>query len=134
MNPADPQQRLLLEVSWEAFERAGIDPLSMKGSQAGVHVGVMNPDHPARPDTVLEAAVGFLVTGVDSSVASGRVAYVLGPQAAGRDCGRSARLPAVVSTVADGVLTVSTLAPILNACSERVFRTRAPWRAPRCRT
>ncbi|WP_327365147.1 type I polyketide synthase [Streptomyces sp. NBC_01217] len=75
---ADPQQRLLLEVSWEAFERAGIDPLSMKGSQTGVYVGLMNPDYPARPDTVPEAAEGFLVTGVDSSVASGRVAYVLG--------------------------------------------------------
>ena len=41
----DPQHRQLLEVSWEAFEDAKIDPLSLRGSATGVFVGTMYHDY-----------------------------------------------------------------------------------------
>ena len=42
----DPQQRLLLEVTWEALERTGIPPRSVKGSPIGVFSGVMYHNYP----------------------------------------------------------------------------------------
>ncbi|MGO4429823.1 beta-ketoacyl synthase N-terminal-like domain-containing protein, partial [Streptomyces sp. MCAF7] len=74
----DPQQRLLLETSWEALERAGMDPLTLKGSATGVFAGVMYHDYPAAGDGLPEALRGFVVNGTSGSVASGRVAYTLG--------------------------------------------------------
>ncbi|MGW1077922.1 type I polyketide synthase, partial [Streptomyces sp. NPDC002537] len=74
----DPQQRLLLEVAWEAFERAGIDPQSLSGSRTGVYAGVMATDYPVRVGTVPEGAEGFMVTGTDGSIVSGRISYTLG--------------------------------------------------------
>ncbi|MFE9681774.1 SDR family NAD(P)-dependent oxidoreductase, partial [Streptomyces sp. NPDC006285] len=60
----DPQQRLALEMSWEALERAGIDPTSLKGSRTGVFAGVMYHDYPGSDG--------------NGSVVTGRVAYKLG--------------------------------------------------------
>ncbi|HET6704066.1 SDR family NAD(P)-dependent oxidoreductase, partial [Amycolatopsis sp.] len=74
----DPQQRLLLEVSWEAFERAGIDPLSLRGSATGVFAGVMYHDWGTRLGTVSDDIAGYLGNGSLASVVSGRVSYALG--------------------------------------------------------
>ncbi|GAA2986038.1 type I polyketide synthase [Streptosporangium longisporum] len=74
----DPQQRLLLQVAWEALERAGIDPLSLRESDTGVFVGAMYDDYAARLRTAPEDLEGMLLAGNESSVASGRIAYVLG--------------------------------------------------------
>ena len=74
---ADPQQRLLLEGAWEAFEDAGIDPVSLRGSQTGVFAGIMSSDYGlgARSEPELE---GLRLTGNTLSVATGRVAYAFG--------------------------------------------------------
>ncbi|WP_345006191.1 SDR family NAD(P)-dependent oxidoreductase, partial [Streptosporangium album] len=74
----DPQQRLLLETSWEALERAGIAPESVKGSPTGVFAGVMYHDWGTRLGQVPEDVAGYLGNGSLASVVSGRVAYVLG--------------------------------------------------------
>ncbi|HEY2061386.1 MAG TPA: type I polyketide synthase, partial [Amycolatopsis sp.] len=72
----DSQQRLLLEASWEAIERAGIDPVSLRGSRTGVFAGVMYNDYGA----ILAGGdfEGFAGSGTSPSVASGRVSYTLG--------------------------------------------------------
>nr|WP_305884222.1 type I polyketide synthase [Allokutzneria sp. A3M-2-11 16] len=74
----DPQQRLLLEVAWEAFERAGIDPGTVKGSATGVFAGLMYNDYGQNLDELPEGVEGFLGTGTTGSVLSGRISYTFG--------------------------------------------------------
>ncbi|MEE6179161.1 type I polyketide synthase [Mycobacterium sp. 050134] len=73
----DPQQRLLLEVSWEALERAGIDPSALRGSPTGVFAGIFHGSYggQGRVPGDLER---YGLRGSTLSVASGRVAYALG--------------------------------------------------------
>ncbi|MFH9983233.1 SDR family NAD(P)-dependent oxidoreductase, partial [Streptomyces sp. NPDC017179] len=72
----DSQQRLLLEASWEAIERAGIDPAGLRGSATGVFAGVMYSDY----GSILggKEFEGLQGQGSAGSVASGRVSYTFG--------------------------------------------------------
>nr|AGY62759.1 EbeG [Kitasatospora aburaviensis]SCN11953.1 ebeE-type I polyketide synthase [Kitasatospora aburaviensis] len=73
----DPQQRLLLEASWEAVERAGIDPHTLRGSRTGVYIGSRYQGYGAHAEVTDELAA-HLGLGDVISILSGRVSYTLG--------------------------------------------------------
>ncbi|MET8682481.1 SDR family NAD(P)-dependent oxidoreductase, partial [Streptomyces sp. NPDC004647] len=74
----DPQQRLLLETSWEAFERAGIELDSLRGSTAGTFIGASHQDYSTSVRNGTEGSEVHMVTGTAASVLSGRVSYLYG--------------------------------------------------------
>ncbi|GCB87646.1 type I polyketide synthase [Streptomyces noursei] len=74
----DPQQRILLEVAWEAAERAGIDPQTLRGSHTGVFMGVSGQDYAGLVMRSRDDIAGHATTGLAVSVVSGRLAYALG--------------------------------------------------------
>ncbi|WP_062212993.1 type I polyketide synthase [Streptomyces sp. NBRC 109706] len=76
----DPQQRLLLELSWEAFEQAGIDPATLRGSDTGVYAGLTHGDYGTGPGHAGPAARPQLAMGTATSVASGRISFTFGLQ------------------------------------------------------
>ena len=110
----DPQQRLLLETAWETFERAGIDPASVRGSQTGVFVGRHVHDY-APTHARRAGAGGQLLNRQRASVVSGRIAYHVRAGGPGGDGGH-------------GVLVVAGGAAPGRAGAAR--RASARWRWP----
>ncbi|MFF5604457.1 type I polyketide synthase, partial [Streptomyces noursei] len=76
----DPQQRILLEITWEALERAGIDPSTLRGSPTGVFVGTTGQDYGEVIKASAEDAEVYATTGHAASVISGRLSYTLGAE------------------------------------------------------
>ncbi|MET7403777.1 beta-ketoacyl synthase N-terminal-like domain-containing protein, partial [Dactylosporangium sp. NPDC005572] len=74
----DPQQRLALEGAWEALERAGIAPHTLRGEPVAVYLGAVSQDYADVIRAGGRAGEGHRVTGATPSVISGRVAYALG--------------------------------------------------------
>jgi acyl transferase domain-containing protein/surfactin synthase thioesterase subunit len=75
----DPQQRLLLELTWEALERAGIAPLSLRGTAASVFVGLASADYAQLPRAADQLGA-YATTGLAPSIAAGRIAHAFGLQ------------------------------------------------------
>ncbi|WP_337819509.1 type I polyketide synthase [Pseudonocardia sp. Ae707_Ps2] len=74
----DPQQRLLLELAWETFERAGLDPSTLRGSRTGVYVGTNGQDYAHLLIRSMDDATGDIGTGIAAGAVSGRLSYELG--------------------------------------------------------
>ncbi|MFD0352328.1 type I polyketide synthase, partial [Streptomyces sp. NPDC127110] len=74
----DPQQRLVLEGAWQVFERAGVDPATLKGTRTGVFVGAVPSGYATELREIPEGVEGYFGTGLSNSVISGRVAYTFG--------------------------------------------------------
>lgn len=130
----DPQQRLLLETSWEALERAGIDPVGIRGSSTGVFTGLYAVDYgPRMGDAAAGEVEGYALAGTYTSVASGRVAYALGLEgpAVSTDTACSSSLVAVhqamrslrsgecTLALAGGVSTLSTPGLLVEFARQR---------------
>jgi len=74
----DPQQRILLELTWEALERAAIDPRSLLDTQTGVFLGLTNSDYGRMLTEEPRLVDGYTGVGAATSIAAGRLAYFLG--------------------------------------------------------
>lgn len=73
----DPQQRIILELAWEALERAGLPPLSLRGTDAGVFVAANSNDYGRRLLEDITRTGAWAVNGTTYYGIANRVSYAL---------------------------------------------------------
>jgi 3-oxoacyl-(acyl-carrier-protein) synthase/SAM-dependent methyltransferase/acyl carrier protein len=139
----DPQHRILLELTWEALERATIDPRSLKNTQTGIYLGLTNSDYGRLLIDAPRTIDGYTGVGAAASIAAGRLAYFLGTHgpALAIDTACSSSLVAVhqaVQSLRKGEIDLAIvgaanliLAPEMNVSFSR---TRMLSRDGRCKT
>lgn len=67
-----------METSWEAIEQGGLDPASLAGSSTAVFTGLTHEDYLVLTTAAGGLASPYVVTGLNNSVASGRISHTLG--------------------------------------------------------
>lgn len=72
----DPQQRWLLEAAWESLEDAGIAPVSLRGSDTAVYVGIASNDYANVAQSDPRNVDVHTNSGSTLSIASNRIAYL----------------------------------------------------------
>ncbi|MFB4306098.1 beta-ketoacyl synthase N-terminal-like domain-containing protein [Actinomadura sp. GTD37] len=73
----DPQQRMLLETSWEALERAGIPPRSLRGTDTGVFMAGNSHDYGDRLMEDLPRLDAWALNGTYMFGLANRLSHVL---------------------------------------------------------
>jgi 6-methylsalicylic acid synthase len=73
----DPQQRVVLELAWEALAQAGIPPLSLRGSDAGVFVAANSNDYGRRLLEDVTRTGAWAVNGTTYYGIANRISYFL---------------------------------------------------------
>ena len=74
----DPQQRLLFETTWELFERIGIRPATLAGSNTGVYVGICGHEYLSLGERSAAFENPYSLLGTAHSAIVGRISYWLG--------------------------------------------------------
>lgn len=74
----DPQHRILLEVAWEALEDAQYRIDSLRGSAAGVYVGMLGSDYQHMVQRRIDVLDVHTNAGSAGAVAAGRLSHAFG--------------------------------------------------------